>query len=244
MSGLVWETEWRIALRRPRLFALNVLVPLLLAVPIAVSEAPAGHAAAVYAVLFVIHATFGSAIPLVRDAETGLVGRALRAGVRPGEYLLERCASGALLDGVQLLPSLLVACWGLGSDAAAFAVALASLVLALWAANLLGVLVAAAARTIAEAALFAAVSALLLLHVSGVFRAGAPGSLSARIEAAAPFRAIHEALLHSAGGGARPDLTIALAWAVVLPAILLLLATRLGPRLAGTPPRDAPGRVM
>ncbi|MDT8341186.1 MAG: ABC transporter permease [Longimicrobiales bacterium] len=237
MSALVWSTEWRTALARRRLFALNVGVPLLLVAPIALSAAPAVHAAAVYAVLFVIHPTFGSAVPLVRDAEEGMVARVLRAGVRPATYLLQRAAAATLLDTLQLLPAVAVAWWGLGADGGALLPLLAGLLLTLWTANLVGVLVAAAARSVAESALFAAVAALLLLHASGVFRTGAPHSPAARVEAAAPFRALHEALL--ASGGTLPAFGIgaSLAWAAVLAGVIVLVARRLGAALAGVPLR-------
>ena len=238
MSALVWRMEWRTALTRRRLFALNVGVPLLLVVPIALSAAPAVHAAAVDAVLFVIHPTFGSAVPLVRDAEEGMVARVLRGGMAPGPYLVQRAGAAALLDALQLLPAVVVAWWGLGGRAQAVLPLLTGLLLALWVANLVGVLVAAAARSVAETALFAAVAALLLLHGSGVFRTGAPGSLAARVEGAAPFRGLHEALLASgdipppaAGAGA------SLVWAVVLTGVGLHLARRLGAALAGVPLR-------
>lgn len=231
MSTLVWETEWRIAVARRRLFALNVVVPLLLVAPIALSKAPTPHAAAVYAVLFVIHGTFGSAIPLLRAAESGMLARVLRGGVPPGTYLLQRCAAASLLDWIQLLPSALVSCGGLGVPLSAVPWALAALLLALWIANALGACVGALARSMAEAALFAAVTALLLLHASGVFRSGAPGTPAARVEAAAPFRALHETLL---GGGPSAGFGAALAWGAAGAVTLLVLGPVAGRWLTGT----------
>ena len=92
MSLLIAEVELRIALVRKRLLVLNMLVPLLLVVPVVLGAAPAFHASAVYAVLFMLFGTFGSAIPLVRDAEMGLVGRILQTGIRPGGFLVQRAA--------------------------------------------------------------------------------------------------------------------------------------------------------
>lgn len=195
MTAIVWELEWRIAIARRRLFVLNIVVPLLLVLPVALGAAPAVHAAAVYVVLFAIFSTFGSAIPLVRDGESGLSGRVLRAGVEPASYFLQRTAAGAVLDVLQLGPALAVAALGAGAGPRAFLVAFAALAATVWVANLFGVLVAAATRSLAEAALFSAVSTLLLLHASGVFRTPMPGSLGAAFESVAPFRALHEALL-------------------------------------------------
>lgn len=190
-----WTAEWRIALRRRRLLALNVAIPLLLVAPVATGAAPPHHGAAVVAVLFVVFGVFGSTIPLVRDAESGLLSRWILAGVRPGPWLAGRTAAQTLLDLVELSPSLLllVALGGAGpADWASLTFALA---VALLVANTLGVWVAAGARSLAEGALFGAVTALLLLHGSGVFRAAAPGTWQARIETWIPFRALHESLL-------------------------------------------------
>lgn len=205
--GLVWGLAWRVALRRRRLLALNVAIPLLLVAPVAAGGAPPAHASAVYAVLFVLFGTFGSAIPLIRDAERGLLSRVVGTGIPPGAILLERTGAGAALDLLQLAPSL--ACilvfeggglGGLVGGPGAVALTVGALAASLLFANLLGAWVAVLARSVAEGALFAAVAALLLLHGSGVFRTPAPGTPGARVEAWAPFRLLHESLLDAAGG--------------------------------------------
>ena len=220
----VIEMELRVALARRRLFALNVLVPLFLVTPIALGSAPDPHAAAVYAVLFVLFGTFGSAIPIVRDAESGLLERIHSTGLPPASYLLQRSAAGTLVDSIQLLPALLVAGTGLGASVEPLGGALITLAASLWIANLLGVLVASAARSLAETALFAAVSALLLLHVSGVFRTPLESSVWGWLEGVSPFRALHEGMLAlpaADGAGGRSVLAV---WALALPALTALLA--------------------
>lgn len=196
-----WSVEWRIALRRRRLLALNTAIPLLLVAPVAVGAAPAHHGAAVVAVLFVVFGVFGSAIPLVRDAESGLLSRWILGGVRPGPWLAGRTAAQTLLDLVELTPSLLLLALLGGADVGDWASLTFALCIALLVANTLGIWVAAAARSLAEGALFGAVTALLLLHGSGVFRAAAPGTWQARIETWIPFRALHESLLATLGAG-------------------------------------------
>ncbi len=218
------ELELRSALARRRLFFLNVAVPLLLVTPIALGAAPAFHAAAVYTVLFVLSGTFGSAIPLVRDAEAGLLDRVLRSGLSPAVYLLQRAIAGSLLDALQLAPALAVASLAAGASAVGFTKAWFALAVSLWIANLLGVAVAAAARSLAETALFSAVTALLLLHVSGVFRTPAEGSVWAGAESASPFRALHEATLSMATASPAHGGTALVLWALVLPSTIALFA--------------------
>ena len=132
-----------------------------------------------------------------------------------------------MLDVLQLGPALAVAAVGAGAGPRAFLVAFVALAATVWVANLLGVLVAAATRSLAEAALFSAVSTLLLLHASGVFRTPVPGSLGAAVESVAPFRALHEALLSmsmmtAVGGG-----TALGVWGVVMAVATWVLAGRL-----------------
>lgn len=196
MNGAVWIQEWRVTLRRRRLLALNVSIPLILVLPISLGGAPAAHAAAVYTVLFVLFGTFGSTIPLIRDGESGFLGRIRGTGLDDRWHLVQRTAAAALIDTGELLPALAVltvAEAGAGPEAlAAGAALLPILALSLLVANAVGAWVAAAARSLAEAALFAAVVALLLLHGSGVFRTPTAGGPGAAVERWAPFRALHE----------------------------------------------------
>jgi hypothetical protein len=231
MSPVVWSLEWRAARLRRRLALFNVAIPLLLVVPIALSDAPPPHAAAVYAVLFAFFGTFGSAIPLVRDAGSGLLLRLALTGIPPYRLLLERILAQAAIDTLQLLPALLVIAWA-GEPTPGLAAAIPLILAAtLVSANALGCWVAAAAASIAEAALLAAVAALATLHAAGVFRTPAPGSIGATLEPLAPFHPLHEALLHTAGiPSTRP--TTALAAAALLGATAAIaLTTLLAPLL-------------
>lgn len=220
----VIEMELRAALARRRLFALNVVVPLSLVTPIALGAAPDPHAAAVYAVLFVLFGTFGSAIPLVRDAEDGLLERILSTGLSPASYLLQRSAAGSLIDAIQLLPALLVAGTGLGAYVGGLGAVWIVLASSIWIANLLGVLVASAARSLAETALVAAVSSLFLLHLSGVFRTPLQSSVWAWLEGASPFRTLHETMLALPAGAPAAGHAATFAWTLALPVGTVLLA--------------------
>ena len=135
---------------------------------------------------------------------------------------------------LQLGPALAVAALGAGAGPRAFFVALVALAATVWVANLVGVLVAAATRSLAEAALFSAVSTLLLLHASGVFRTPLPGSFGAVFESVAPFRALHEALLAMSmmtpvGGGTALGI-----WCFVMAVATGILAGRLSGSLGGS----------
>lgn len=197
--SLGWSVEWAVALRRRRLLVMNGAIPVLLVAPLALADPPPTHEAAVLAVLFVLFGVFGSGIPLVRDGASGLLLRLVQAGVPERGLLPGRLAAQSVLDLLQLSPALIVALVGMDGPVAARAMVVAALALTLPVANALGAWAAAAARSLAEAALFSAVLSLLLLHASGVFRTPAPGGPAALVERWAPFRPLHDALLTAAG---------------------------------------------
>ncbi len=197
----IWRLEWRLTLRRRRLLILNTAIPLLLVIPISTGGAPAFHASAAYAVLFVLFGTFGSAIPLLREGEGGPLRRILLRGVSEPTLLWQRVLASTLVDCAEIVPAVLVILTVGGAGLGSWALLAPSLFIALLAANLVGAWVAAGARSIAEGALFAALSALFLLHGSGVFRTPAAGSWGARVENILPFTPLHEALFVAAGGG-------------------------------------------
>lgn len=189
---------------------LNTLVPLALVTPIAWSAAPAVHASAVFAVLFTLFGTFGASIPLIRDGESGLLMRYTLTGVHPGGLLLQRLLASTLLDLGQLAPSLAVVVLARGATPTEVSQLTVAFALGLLTANVLGVWAAAIARSVAEGALFSAVGALLLLHLSGTFRSPAVGSWAARLEAWMPLRPLHETLLRVAdpSSGAVPEMRL------------------------------------
>jgi len=236
--SVAWTAEWWVARRRRRLLVLNAGVPLLLVAPVAFAGAPPAHAAAVYSVLFVMFGVFGSAIPLVRDGASGLLTRWRLAGLPPRELLVARLGAQTALDALEALPALaLILLANRASPAVGLQVALA-LAVTLLVANAVGAWAAALARSLAEAALFSSVLSLLLLHAAGAFRTPAPGSLSALVESASPFRLLHEALLVLVGGAgtgqAGGPWTPALLACGVLLAATAGLAPLLVGRLSGT----------
>lgn len=221
----MWRLEWRLALRRRRLLAMNVGIPLLLVIPLALGGAPPFHAAAAYAVLFVLVGTFGSAIPLIRDGEEGLLRRIVLDGAVPRSWLLERALAGTAIDVLALTPALGLILVAGGASGVHWLLALPVLAGSLLAANLIGVWVAMLSRSLAEGALFAAVVSLFLLHASGVFRTPAPGGLAATVEGVLPFAPLHALLLASASGGPLPDPVAGVLLTTFAPTIVLLLLT-------------------
>lgn len=228
---MIWQLEWRIALAARRLFLFNTLVPLLLVAPIAWSAAPRAHAAMVFTLLVAFFGTFGSAIPLVRDAESGLFGRVLLAGVPATRLLPQRVAANAALDALQLLPTLLVIA-AAGGALRALPLFVVVTGCALLVANCVGAWIAGAARSIAEGALLAAVATLFLLHGSGVFRTPAPGSIAAELKHVLPYGFLHDTMRGVIGAAALPPAWTSVAGSALGAAAAVLLTIALSGALS------------
>lgn len=199
MNAAVWGLEWRQAARRRRVVAFSAGVPLLLVAAVALGRAPAAHAALVYTVLFTFFGTFGAAVPWARDDERGMLGRLVLTGIGMPSIVGQRLLASALVDLIELLPSLLLIAVVHRAEPGEAARLLGAVGLGLVVANALGVLVASIARSLAETALLAAVSALLLLHGAGVFRAPMPGSFAEAVQRTVPFHYMHEAIRAAVG---------------------------------------------
>jgi hypothetical protein len=196
----IWRLEWTVTLRRGRLLAFNVGIPLLLALPLAFGGAPSYHAAAAYTVLFALFGTFGSTIPLLREADGGPLRRVVLTGFPASAFVFQRILAGTVLDLLQLSPAMALVLAAGGAAPAVWVSAVPAMFVALLGANVVGLWIAAFAGSIAEGALLAAVTSLFLLHGSGVFRDPAPDGVGGLLEQVLPYRSLHEVFLAAAGG--------------------------------------------
>ncbi|MGH7466871.1 MAG: ABC transporter permease [Longimicrobiales bacterium] len=228
--------EWLVAVRRRRTFALSVLVPAGMIAILVFSAAPTFHASVVATVLFAFFGTFGSAIPIVRDLETGRFSRLLHAGASPGALLSQRVLVSAALDFVQLFcASALILLTHNRSATPALLVALFATLLF---SNTMGTWIGTLTRSIGEAALLSSVLAMLLLHAAGVFRTPVPGGWGATLQAFSPFAFLHNAIQASFGIVASPPTsrTISLVLVVAISFASLAILPR-ATRLLSTSPR-------
>lgn len=204
MRGEVWRLEWRVSRTRRRRLLWSVAVPVLLLAPVAASGAAAPHRAAAYGLFVVFFGLFGAAAPLVRDAERGWIERLLLTGYGPRPWLVERTASHAVQDLLQLLPALAAVLWLEGAAAPLLvAETMAGVLLALLAGNLLGTIAGAVVRSLAEGALVCASVGLAAMHLTGAFRPPAPGSWEEAVASASPFLPALEAMREVAGAAGR-----------------------------------------
>lgn len=223
-----WRQTWQVALRRRRLFAGNVLIPIVLLAPVVTSDAAGSHRAVVVAVFVAFFGAYGSCIPLIRDGMSGWAEKVLLTGYGGRRWLAERTAASIAIDLLQLLPAMLLLLWMVDASVDVALPVLVAIAVALAFANLLGVFVAAAVRALGEAALGCAVISLFALHAAGVFRTPATGSAWEVAERWSPFRPVHELWLGALNGSAETaggSLTAALPFVDTFgPSALSLLA--------------------
>jgi hypothetical protein len=227
VATLVWGIEWRLALSRKRDLALRVLAPLSVVFVIASGAVPAVAAVASYAVLFIAFGHYGAALPVLSDADRGIISRVVRGGVSPASYLLQRAAASAALAVLELIPASLVAAAFLNASTSEILIALGAITICLWIASLMGVMAAAVSRSASELGVLCGVGLVLLLHMSGVFHTPSPDGLGALLESASPFRALHEAFVTMVAGGPVRGFATAAVWAVALMVTVGVAAPRL-----------------
>ena len=238
----MWSLQWRHTLRRRRLLGWNVLVPIVLLLPVALSAAAAPHRSAVYSVFVVFFGTFGGCIPLVGDRARGWSEKVLLTGYDAHRWLAERLASDAAIDTVQLTPVLVLSLLLARADPAAYGLTLLAVALALLTANALGSVIARFVDSVAEAALVSGAVALFALHFSGVFRTPVAGTWAWHVERVSPFRPLAQTMDRVAQSAPGDIATGGWLGPVVVTAALLLLAVSLAPRLARFTWREDPAR--
>lgn len=214
----VWWLTWRSALARRRLLVWNIAVPVLLLAPVALSDAAAPHRVAVYGVFLVFFSTFGGAIPTVRDARDGWLDTVFRTGVSRTAWVVETALAETALDLVELLPTLAVlALAGDGALPGSLDALALALPVALLFANVLGIVLAALVRSLAEAALASAAVSLLLLHLAGFFRPPTAGwaRTAASLDPYAALRVALERMEGTTAGAGLPPAALAVALGLV-----------------------------
>jgi hypothetical protein len=194
VNGAAWTLEWQTWRARKRALAIGIIVPLALVTPLATSDAPALHATTVYAILFTLFGLFGGTIPWIRDADNAWLQRVLSSGTSARTFVAERTLAAALADAIQLAPAVAVISIASHADTQLASLLAVTIFFTLITANTIGFVIACLTRSIAEAALVCTITGLFLLHLSGVFRTPAPGTISEQFQRIIPFHYMNDAL--------------------------------------------------
>src|SRR5256885_1244895 len=108
LPATIWQRELIEFAQRRRALIIKLSFPLLIAIPLVFSGAPPIYAAMAITMLVTIVGALGAGAVLTRDRQTGLTLRYRTLPVTPGRLLIERLATNAVIDFIQLIPVLVL----------------------------------------------------------------------------------------------------------------------------------------
>ena len=233
LPATVWQRELIEFAQRRRALVIKLAFPLLLAIPLVLGGAPVVYAAMGLTMLVAIIGAIGSGAVLTRERQSGLTVRYRTLPVTPGRLLIERLATNATIDFVQVLPVLLLVTIRHPDTLAWWPALIVGTGAVLLIGNLLGAVASTLSDSPGEVMLYVVIPLLPLLYLSGVFVTLHEPALLV-ISRLLPFSYLHEALLGALGG--QPTL---LPWETLLGAFGFLvgaagLTGRLGRRVLET----------
>jgi ABC-2 type transport system permease protein len=203
LAGTVWQRELVEFAQRRRALVIKLVFPLLVAIPLVLSSAPATYAALALTMLIAIIGPLGAGAVLSRERQSGLILRYRTLPVTPGRLLIERLATNAAIDFLQLLPVLVLVTLRHPAQFAWWPPLLLSVAAVLLIGNLLGAVASTLSDSAGEVMLYVVITLLPLLYLSGVFTPLTQPALLL-LSRLLPFSYLHESLLGALGG--QPDL--------------------------------------
>jgi ABC-2 type transport system permease protein len=200
LAANIWQRELVEFSERRLAMLIKLTFPLLVALPLVLSQAPGFYAAMALTMLVAVVGSLGSGAVLTRERTTGLVLRYRLLPLNPQLLLLERLAVNATIDWIQLLPALVLIAARRPAEMGwwpALAVTAAAVLLM---GNVLGALASTFSSSPGEVMLVTFFPLLPALYLSGVFVPLSGGLLI--LSRFLPFTYLHESLLGSLGGAA------------------------------------------
>ncbi|MDQ6944714.1 MAG: ABC transporter permease [Actinomycetota bacterium] len=199
LAGTIWQREVVEFFQRRRALVIKLLFPLLVAIPLLFGGAPAFYAAMALTMLVAIIGTLGAGAVLTRERQVGLTVRYRTLPVTPGRLLLERLATNAAIDFLQLGPVLVLIGLRHPGAFAWWPSLLVTVAAVLLIGNLLGATASVLSDSPGEVMLYVFIPLLPLLYLSGVFTPLTHPTLLV-VSRFLPFSYLHESFLGALGG--------------------------------------------
>ena len=209
LAGTIWQRELVEFAQRRRALAIKLVFPLVFGIPL-VLAAPLRYAAITLTMLLAIIGALGAGAVLTRERQSGLILRYRTLPVTPGRLLIERLATGALIDLLQVAPVLVLIAVRHPFQPGWWPALVLSTAAVLLISNLMGAVASTLSDSPGEVMLYVFIGLLPLLYLSGVFTTLTEPVLLA-VSRLLPFSYLHESLVGALGG--QPNL---LAWETVL----------------------------
>lgn len=166
----LWQREILEQTRRKRSCLVKFILPVVLVAPLLFPGVPGTVRMNAFTLLLIFTGVFGAAVGLIRTRESGMMARMAILPMSPARMIAEYLLAHSLFDGLQfLVPLILIATpWDFGpSSLLLIGLTYSTVILA---SNAIGVLVALASASSGEGHLFAVVSVLGVVALSGLFR--------------------------------------------------------------------------
>jgi ABC-2 type transport system permease protein len=189
-----WKKDATLFFSKRFALVIKMLYPMVLIVPVAVSDIPAQYAAAVIGIVAVMAGTFGAGESLTADLNDGILVRVALTPLSPRRIVFEILAVNAVLDLIQLLPALLLVYLLHSAPLVTYLAATFGVFATLVTANCIGIFIANFTSSPADVLLYATAILAPLIYVSGFFRNQNPTGISATLRDFVPFAYMNDAL--------------------------------------------------
>ena len=189
-----WKKDATLFFSKRFALVIKMLYPMVLIVPVAVSDIPAQYAAAVIGIVAVMAGTFGAGESLTADLNDGILVRVALTPLSPRRIVFEILAVNAVLDLIQLLPALLLVYLLHPAPLVTYLAATFGVFATLVTANCIGIFIANFTSSPADVLLYATAILAPLIYVSGFFRNQNPTGISATLRDFVPFAYMNDAL--------------------------------------------------
>ena len=226
----VLQRELLVTLRRRRATLIKCAVPLALCIPLVAGGAPTFWAGMLLTVMVAMVGAVGSAVTLGRARDSGFLRRLALTPQSPARLLLGWSVAQSLIDTLQFAPVVALV-WILRATPADGLTLLATVILTILFANLVGCMVSLLATTAADVLLDCIVVIAPLLFLGGLFTGVPAGGAGAAVATADPFAQLHSAFISALGGtghfAAATELAVPAAATLLLGGVCAALAGRI-----------------
>jgi hypothetical protein len=218
----IWQREILEQTRKRRSCVVKLVLPLVLTAPLLLPSVPPSVRGNAFVLLLIFIGIFGAAIGLIRTRESGMMARIAVLPVSPirmtGEYLLAH----TLFDSLQFFVPLILIAAPWKSDLFGLILLGVTFLMVILGSAAIGAMVAVVAGSSGEGHLFAILSVLGVVAVSGLFRDGVVGFTTG---AFLPFVYLRDVLM--TGTTSPYGIVLSLISGLALVAVALLFSPRL-----------------
>ncbi len=166
----LWQREILEQIRRKRSCLVKFILPVVLVAPLLLPGVPGAVRMNAFTLLLIFTGVFGAAVGLIRTRESGMMARMAILPISSARMIAEYLLAHSLFDGLQFLVPLVLIATPWNSGASSLLLIGLTYPMVILASSAIGVLVALASASSGEGHLFAVVTVLGVVALSGLFQ--------------------------------------------------------------------------